>query len=172
MNPEHHSHDGDPHVGGRPRALETILLGGAVVAILDIANAMIFWALYRGTPPRVILQSIAAGLQGKQAFSGGAASALLGAVLHVFIACSVAAVYWAASVRWPALIRHPFLSGAAYGGVVYAVMQYVVIPLSQTTPGTFRPAWFLANFIGHLLLVGPPVALIAHWSASHDRPPR
>jgi uncharacterized membrane protein YagU involved in acid resistance len=130
---------------------------------------MIFWAAYRGTPPRVILQSIAAGLQGRDAFSGGAGSAWLGAFLHVLIACGVAAVFWVGCVLWPALIRRPFLHGAVYGGIVYLVMNQVVLPLSRAPRGPFRLAWFLDNLIGHMLLIGPPVAFIARWSASRNR---
>jgi hypothetical protein len=52
---------------------------GTVIAILDIASAMSFWAVYRGVSPLRILQSVAAGLQGKAAFTGGAAPANGGA---------------------------------------------------------------------------------------------
>jgi len=152
----------------RPRAGPTILLGGLAVAVLDIANAMTFWALYRGTAPRIILQSVAAGLLGRSAYTGGTATACLGAALHLFISCGIAAVFYVGSTRWPSLLRRPFLSGAAYGAIVYGVMNYVVIPLSQAKPGPFRLPWFLANFIGHLVLVGPPVALIARGSARKD----
>jgi hypothetical protein len=41
-------------VQGRPRALETILLGGVAVAVLDATLAMVFWWLERGTEPHVI----------------------------------------------------------------------------------------------------------------------
>ena len=150
---------------GRPRALETILLGGGAVALLDIANAMTFWALYRGTSPQRILQSIAVGLLGNDAFTLGAASALLGAFLHLFVACGIASVYWAACMIWPSLITRPAMYGAIFGAVVYLVMNQVVVPLSRVGPAPFILPWFLANFIGHVLLVGPPVAFIARWSA-------
>ena len=150
---------------GRPRALDTILLGGGAVALLDIANAMTFWALYRGTSPQRILQSIAVGLLGNDAFTGGAGSALLGAFLHVFIACGIASVYWAACMFWPGLITRPAPYGMTYGAVVYLVMNQVVLPLSRVGPVPFILPWFLANFIGHVLLVGPPVAFVARWSA-------
>ena len=158
-----------PGAGMGPRALETIFWGGAAVAILDITNAMTFWALFRGTEPHVILQSIAAGLLGKDAFSGGTPTAILGALLHVFIACGVAAVYYLACVRWPTLTGRPLTFGAIYGAVVYLVMNHVVLPLSLASPGPFIPAWFLDNLIGHIVLVGPPVAIIARWSASRAR---
>lgn len=145
----------------RPRALPTILWGGAAVAVLDIANAMTFWGLYRGTPPRAILQSVAAGLLGRDAFTGGVPTALLGAFLHVFIATAVATGYVLACRVLPALVSRPVVAGGAYGAGVYLVMNFIVLPLSNARPVPFNGAWFLANFIGHVVLVGMPVAFIA-----------
>jgi uncharacterized membrane protein len=155
----------EPRPAGRPRALETILLGGGAVALLDITNAMTFWALYRGASPGRILQSIAVGLLGNDAFTLGAPSALLGAFLHLLIACGIASVYYAACRFWPGVITRPAMCGMIYGAVVYLVMNQVVVPLSRVGPAPFILPWFLANFIGHVLLVGPPVAFIARWSA-------
>ena len=161
---------GDSSSLPRPRALVTILGGGMLVAILDIANAMTFWYLYRGTRPHVIFQSVAAGLLGRDAsFAGGAATVLLGALLHLFIACCVAAVYFAASNAWPILLEKPLLCGAIYGAAVYLVMNQIVLQLSRARPAAFNTAWFLDNFIGHVLLVGPPAALVASWSAARGR---
>lgn len=152
----------------RPRAFETILWGGLAVAVLDIANAMTFWWLYSGAAPTVILQSIAAGVLGPDAFSGGAGATLLGAFLHFFISCGIAAVFYIACLRWPILYQRPVTYGAIYGAIVYLVMTYVVVPLSQAMPVPFMPSWFLVSVIGHVLLVGLPVALIARWSAAND----
>lgn len=49
---------------------------------------------------------------------------------------------------------------------VISVMRYIVVPLSAI--GTVNPYTlpnFLNSVIGHALLVGLPVALIAAWSA-------
>jgi uncharacterized membrane protein YagU involved in acid resistance len=135
------------------------------IAILDIANAMTFWALYRGTDPRRILQSVATGLLGTAAFEGGTPTACLGAFLHVFISCSIAAVYYAACLRRPSWLERPFVYGAIYGVAVYIVMNHAVVPLSRANPAPFRLPWFLASFLGHIFLVGMPVAFIARWSA-------
>ena len=148
----------------RPRAVETLLLGTLAVAALDAANAVTFWAIYKGVKPAVIFQGIAAGVLGKEAFHGGAATAWLGAFLHVVVAAGVTTIYYLACRVRPALLRWPFMSGCLYGVVVYGVMNAVVIPLSRATRGPFRWPWFLADFFGHLLLIGLPVALIARWS--------
>lgn len=150
----------------RPRALPTILYGGLVVGVLDILYAFTFWWL-KGVGPVRILQSVAAGVLGADARTGGAFSATLGGVLHFFIAFTIAAVYYAASLKLPVLIRRPFVSGLAYGVAAYFFMNYVVIPLSAVPRSTapFNVAWFTCSLIAHALFVGLPPALFAWRSA-------
>lgn len=149
----------------RPRARDVILIGGAAAAFLDIVNACAFWYLYGGTPPARILQAIAAGLLGKDAFSGGAATAALGLALHFLIAFGMASVYWLACRRWPALVERPAGAGLAYGIVTWAAMNYAVVPLSRATPPPFIASWFVDGILAHLLLVGLLLAFTARWSA-------
>jgi hypothetical protein len=54
-----------------PRALESILLGGLAVGVQDILDAITFSAIRSGTPPARVLQSVAAGLLGRDAAFGG-----------------------------------------------------------------------------------------------------
>lgn len=150
---------------GRPRAADVILAGGLVAGTLDIVNAIVFWRLYNGTGPAVILQSVASGLLGKAAFAGGAASAALGFLLHLLIMFAMAAVYWLACRRWPALLRHPVAAGIAYGLGTWAVMNHAVVPLSRAAATPFIPAWFADGLLAHVLLVGLPFAFTARWSA-------
>jgi hypothetical protein len=149
-----------------PRARDVIFLGGIVAALLDIALAMTFWWFYNGASPLVILQSIAAGLIGKDSFGGGMGTVALGALLHVFIACVMAAVYYLGCRRWPALYQRPVFFGTVYGVLLYLAMTYVVLPLSQASPLPFIPSWFVASVASHILFVGIPIALVARWSAA------
>ena len=150
----------------RPRAVDVIFCGGITAALLDIALAMSFWWFYNGASPLVILQSIAAGLIGKDSFAGGLGTVSLGAFLHVFIACVMAAVFYLGCLRWPVLYRRPIFCGTVYGVVLYLAMSYVVLPLSQASPLPFIPSWFAASVLSHVLFVGIPIALVARWSAS------
>jgi hypothetical protein len=152
-------------ITGRPRALDVVVYGGLAAATLDIVNAALFWHLYSGTPPTVIVQAIAAGLLGKAAFAGGAATATLGLLLHYFIAFGMAAVYWAACLRLPALIRHPFAAGIAYGAITWFAMNHFIVPLSRAMPPPFIPAWFADGVVAHLVLIGLLLAYVARWSA-------
>jgi hypothetical protein len=148
----------------RPRAFETILYGGLVVGVLDGLDAIIFFGL-RGSTPRGIFQYIASGLLGRAAFSGGSKTFALGLLLHFLNACIFAAIYYFASLRLPTLILRPFVWGPLYGVVVHLVMNFVVTPLSAAPKGRYPLAVMFNGVIGHALLVGLPIALIARWSA-------
>ena len=137
-----------------------LLYGTLVVGTLDLADAFVFFGL-RGARPIRILQSIASGLLGRAAFSGGSGTAFLGAVLHFFIAFLIVATFFVASRYISILRRAPVWSGLMYGVVVYLVMNFVVLPLSAAGRGSH--AWpIVANgVIIHMLGVGLPSSLFA-----------
>jgi hypothetical protein len=154
----------------KPRAFETIVLGGTAIGFFDILEPILFfWAVVGASPMRV-LQGVAAGLIGRDAaVAGGWKTALLGLVLHFFIATVVAAVYYIASLKLPTLVRHPILWGIAYGVAVYLVMNVIVLPLSAAPRMAYSPPMVIHGLIVHALFVGLPVALIARWSAGRHR---
>ena len=139
-----------------------VALAGVVAGTLDLVYASTFWGIQVGFTPLQILQSIARGWLGSEAaYAGGYPSALLGLVSHYAIAIAMAAAFYLACRRWPALARNPFVSGALYGIVLYGVMTYVVVPLSNAGSGEL-PAWRwenLSHIAGHMVLVGIPCAL-------------
>jgi uncharacterized membrane protein YagU involved in acid resistance len=115
--------------------------------------------LKRDVPAQQILQSVAAGLLGKASFEGGRATAALGLALHFMIALSMSVAYYLVSRRWALLWQRPFLCGAAYGLLLYAIMNYVVVPLSAAGPGSKDPLWVTLSIAVHALLIGIPIAL-------------
>jgi len=144
------------------RALTAVLTGGLIAGTLDMTYAIVFSAIHGFTPTRV-MQSVATGLLGRASYDGGAATALLGTVLHYSIAICAAAVYFFASRRIPLLRQRPVLSGAIFGVCMYLVMTFVVLPLSAY-PHPFRPdpTVIIANLLAHMILFGQPIA----WAAS------
>jgi len=147
------------------RACLAILWGGLACGVGDITQAMVAWGIQSGVKPIRILQSVAAGLIGRNAaVQGGMKTAVLGATLHFFIAFSVATVYYTAS-RWiPFMTRHTVISGLLYGEMVFLFMYFVVIPIAIGWP-TFTMATYITGPIGHPVLVGLPVALaVRHYS--------
>lgn len=150
-----------------PRA---ILAGVLAVAVLDILEPIIFYG-FRGVPPIRIFQSVASGLLGREAYAGGVPSALLGAAVHLFISSVVVVVYWVASRRLPALTQRPLLYGVLYGLIVYAVMTFIVIPLSAIGGGVRVPPLpaLLNGIFAHVVCVGPPSAYAARRASAYPK---
>ena len=145
----------------RPPVAMAILVGGTAAAILDIIYAFTVWSL-AGVGPEVILRAIASGVLGAPSFSGGAATAILGAVLHWLMALAMAAAYVVAGTRLPTLVRRPFVWGPLYGLALYFVMDRIVVPLSAAPAGG-PPSMpmVLGQVAAHIILVGLPIALAA-----------
>jgi len=145
------------------------VVAGLIAGALDIVNAILFWRLHSGVGATVILQSVAAGVLGRDAFAGGTATAALGLLLHFAIMFAMAAVYGFAARRWSWMIAKPTAAGIAYGVLTWATMNYVVVPLSLAEAPPFIPAWFVDGLLAHVLLVGLPFAFLARWSAASGR---
>jgi uncharacterized membrane protein YagU involved in acid resistance len=110
--------------------------------------------------PLRIMQSIASGLLGKEAYEGGAGTAVLGGVLHFFILIVAAALYYAASRRVTLLTRQPIVCGLLFGIAIWIVMNLVVVPLSafpHEVTHTLSSA--LPHIVAHMVLVGLPIAM-------------
>jgi hypothetical protein len=139
--------------------LRLVLAGGLVAGTLDITYACVFWGVKAGVPVRRIFQSVAAGLLGKASFEGGAATAALGLGLHYFIACSMAVAYYLVARRVSPLRERPVPCGAAYGLLLYGIMNYIVVPLSAAGGGAKDPLWVGLSVVVHMFLIGVPIAL-------------
>ena len=153
---------------GRPRAIDTIPMGGLLIGLFDLMFAFTFYGLILSVPLLRIFQSVAAGVLGRpKAYAGGVPTFLLGIVLHFVVATCIATVYYLATLVLPVLIRHPVVSGLIYGMVAYFGMKLIVMPLSAIGQrgAVPRVPILITELIGHALLVGLPVALLAQRSA-------
>ena len=139
----------------------TIIFGGLTVGTVDILWAFAMSAM-SGNGPIHVLQSVAGGLLGAATYDGGLPTALLGMVVHYFIATSVVTTYYFASRKFPELARLPWLYGPLYGICVYLVMNEIVLPLSayHTTGIHWNKALAKGMFI-HIFGVGLLTALFA-----------
>ena len=153
---------------GRPRAIETIPLGGFFIGLFDLLFAFTYYGLILGVPYLRIFQSVAAGVLGRpRATAGGIPTFLLGILLHFVVATCIATVYYFATLFLPVLLRHPIVSGLIYGVCAYFGMKYIILPLSAIGQrGNLpRASILITELIGHAVLVGLPVALLAYRSA-------
>jgi hypothetical protein len=140
--------------------LKAILIGGSLAAALDILDPILFYGA-RGISALRVLQSIAAGLLGRAAYTGGLRTALIGLALHLLIALLWAAAFVLASHSVPFLTRRAIASGLLYGAFIYVVMNFLVLPHSHAATRGHATGIFLLNGIAAiLLLVGLPISLV------------
>lgn len=131
------------------KVMLAVMAGGLVVGTLDLLFAWGFWAP-KGATLTGILQSIAAGWYGKASQAMGTTSALVGALSHYAIAACFVLAYWMLARMRPALLRRPVAFGFAYGLGLYAVMNFVVLPLSAAGMPRFdNVAWVGSSVLAH-----------------------
>lgn len=136
----------------RSSAILAIAVGGGVAGTLDLLQACL---LFGWTIPRVI----AAGLIGREAAHGGGAIYVLGVILHFFIACSAAAVYYGASRKLVFMREYPLVCGLLFGACVENFMNLVVLPLSALhARGPYSLQDLLLGLGVHMVVIGLPIS--------------
>ncbi len=139
---------------------KAILAGGLVAGTLNVLAAFLLAAIRRQGPDQV-LHFIASGLLGVRAFRGGVATGALGLLCHYLIALGCAAVYCCAARTFPILRRRATACGLLYGIPVYAITNFLIIPLSRIGwRGIPGPSGLLINLVILMLSVGLPIATV------------
>lgn len=142
----------------RNQAAFAILVGGSIAGVLDITYAIAFSVLRGGTAVQ-LLQTVASGLLGASSYEGGIATATLGLSLHFLLAFMFAAAFFVIGRRHRILTRHAVAFGVLYGLVVFAIMNFLVLPLSAFPhPVTFPPLATVTDLLSHMLFIGLPIA--------------
>ena len=133
-------------------------VGGSIAGALDILFAISF-AAYRGTPPTGLLQAVASGVLGKNAYEGGVPVAALGLLFHFAMSYLWAGAFVIASRHVRMLVQRPLLSGILFGVLVFLTMRLVVLPLSAFPHEmSFKTLGSALDLLSHMFLFGVPIA--------------
>jgi hypothetical protein len=142
--------------------LPAVLRTGLIAGTLDILAAIVVYAIILDKATAVqILQGIASGVFGREAYTGGTAMALTGIVFHYLIAMAFTAAYFLLYPYLPFLHKQPLLSGLLYGVVVWVIMNLVVLPLSAYRMAPIRLGPALLGMSILIVMIGLPIALMA-----------
>ena len=145
--------------------LGLLLLAGTAAAVFDATFSFFAYVVIDGRYNfESLLQYIASGLLGQDAFAHGGVTgwliATLGFALHFAISLTVAAVFLLA-LRPIAKTRSlSVVLGLAYGAAVWMFNTAVVLPLTGTAHEPFFRGWYIPFLADHMLLVGLPIAII------------
>ena len=139
---------------------KTIFWGGLIAGTMDITGACVVSWFRAGVPPIRIFQSVAAGVYGPASSQLGWKTAIIGLLLHYFIATTWVIVYYVASRRISFLINQPIISGVLYGVFVHFFMTQVVVPLSAIGRRPFNLKGSLIGMTVIIFCIGLPIAFI------------
>lgn len=127
---------------------------------LDISAAVIYYPLASGVKVITLLQGIASGVLGPEAFMGGLGTAALGLALHYLIALIWTLMCLVVFQSVNTLVTNRFLIGMAYGVVVWIVMNTIVLPLSRVRQVPFNARQAITGAVILMFCIGLPIAMI------------
>ena len=135
---------------------------GLLTALTDgLFSSMLSVAFYHSTATR-LFQGVASTVLGESALRGGAATALVGLLMHVGVAFGWSTVFLLAHERSAALRARLATTGgivriaAAFGPFVWLVMSLLVIPTLVHRPPSITVRWWV-QLVGHFPFVGLPI---------------
>lgn len=143
-------------------ALKTIAWAGFVAGLLDIGAAVIKYTIERQQEPTKLFQFIASGIFGKEAFSGGLTTVILGLIFHFALAYIFTIVFFLIYPKIHLLSRNKIVTGLVYGLLVWVIMNLVVLPFSNAPRLTSDPTQAVIGMIILMLCIGLPISIIVH----------
>lgn len=109
-----------------------------------------------------VLQYIASGIFGKEAFSGGTTMAIAGLIFHYIIAFSFTTFYFIVFPYVPFLGKQKLVGGVLYGAFVCSVMNLVIVPFSNTSKSALTWSGASLNMAILIVCIGLPISLLAN----------
>lgn len=135
---------------------------GLLAGTLDILAAFTNTYVASGRGPDVVLKYIASRVWGSEAFSGGAVMMVYGLLFHYLIAFGWTSLYFVVYPQLRRLQRPRFiLSGIIYGMMVWVMMNYVILPLSNVPPPVLSWGPAITGILIIIVAVGLPIAFFA-----------
>ena len=142
---------------------KNLILATIVAGTLDaVAGIVVFDFVQKQMGIIQILQWIASGAFGKEAFEMGLPGALYGVVFHYIIAFFASLAVFTAKSKLSVISDNPVAAGLAYGGWIWVFMNFIVLPNSNAVLAPFSAGIALTGYIWHMVLVGLPITYFAN----------
>lgn len=148
------------YIQKRPTVTRTLTLSTLYSGLLDASAGALVYLIFKGLNPIEVLQYIASGIFGEDAFSGGLPMAGIGLILHFVIAFAFAAGFFIVYPSIKLLSKNIWVTGLLYGLFSWLVMNLLILPNSNIVKVPFSFISVL-EIIWHMALVGLPIAIIS-----------
>lgn len=142
--------------------LKAILGAWLIVATLDLIAAIIQTLIYKGNILKM-LQYIASGAFGADAFSGGTMFAVVGILFHYSIALLWTTLFFKI-YSWinASLSKNKFTVGIAYCFFVWLIMNCAILPLSKIPARPFNLTGAVIGAAIVIVAIGLPLSYLAN----------
>ena len=142
--------------------MKAIIRAWLIVGTLDIIAAFLQYYLKTKNSPVIVLQYIASGVFGDDAYTGGLQMTIWGLLFHYVIALAFTALFFRLFRALPFIRRMGVLSGILYGIFMWSVTQFIVIPLSNIPGVAPLKATSVATAVAILIIcIGIPLYYLA-----------
>ena len=145
-----------------------VLKAGLIVGTLDILAAFIQVYSKTQKSPIIVLNFIASGVFGKEAFAGGDKMAVFGLLFHYFIAFSFTLLFFVLYPRLKRMISNKLTLGIVYGLFIWFVMQFLIVPLSQATSMKLSAEGAITAILILIICIGIPLSWMAQLFTAHS----
>lgn len=136
---------------------KTTLLAGS----LDIIAAFVNSYLRNKTSPGIVLQYIASGLFGNDAFAGGYKMMAMGLFFHFVIAFACTAIFFIFFPHIKLLHRSILFNSILIALIAWLVTNLAIMPLSRVSQGNFEISRTLIALAFLVVCIGLPIAIAA-----------
>ncbi len=116
--------------------LTAILIAGLTAGVLDITAACIQYYSRTGKGPGNVLRFVASGVFGREALSGGSTMAAWGLLFHFTAAFGATLFFFWLYPKLKLMAKNKPITGLTYGLFVWAIMNLIVVPLSNVPSGS------------------------------------
>jgi hypothetical protein len=141
----------------RKSAIATIFVSGFIVGTLDIVAAIYSSGVGAGR----VLKYIAAAVFGvERVVEGGSQMVIWGAFFHYLIAYGWTILYFLLFPYWAKIFRWKLLMALSYGLLIWAIMNLVVLPLSQLPSIPFEFTAALKQAMILVVMIAIPLTFI------------
>lgn len=146
--------------------LKSILIAGLIAGTMDATGATVAYLLRGGENPIKIWNYVGSGIFGDASLKGGIAFALLGLLFHYIIATIWTTIFFMFYKYLSMISKNWMVLGFIYGILVWAGMNLVVVPLSNTPKGPMTLNGALVAAFVLIICIGAPISYLAkkHYS--------
>jgi uncharacterized membrane protein YagU involved in acid resistance len=146
--------------GTLSQGINTILKATLIAGTLDISLACLNFYFKTQKTPVLVLQYVASAVFGKSAYTGGTTMPLSGLLFHYIVAFIWVTIFFLLYPKLTLFIKNSIGAGLLYAVLIWFVMNFLVLPLTQVTKPPFNLASALVGALILMIAIGLPLGLI------------